>query len=313
MKKTLTILFSGLIFLGLCSCNDKATAPTPTPIPYKYVNSQYIYQAKDILYTDLLPDYVSDIYTAYSETISKLDPNLVIGDKVFLKEELADFKIYDTMEGDISRYNSIFEASFYLNGLNDDKSLKRKFSFSINLDNPQSLKKLFAATFLITDNSLSVDDAISKANEFIIAFSNNHYGNIVESGDYLLYTVTQIPITKVPYSRFYVKHKDNIFLSEEEKQQYTEVDYSIAQNGRLNKDLKIFLKGTVDTDYSSHTLDNSSVYFIIVDENGDKYRILQSQTNIPKIFQVGDTYTFYGIIRENEIGDPAHLTLKSYE
>lgn len=162
-------------------------------------------------------------------------------------------------------------------------------------ERPQVLKDVVTASVMITDSTLSLEDAKVKMEELCgsrpTASSESRYGKVVESGDFKLWFSMD---SDKESESFYVVKKDAMFLWYEEKSAYKELNKSVAEQAKWENGNRYKVTAKVDDFILSNWKDYSSSK--VTGSDGQSYIVAYDYGKHPVQFETGKTYTFYGTI-----------------
>lgn len=162
-------------------------------------------------------------------------------------------------------------------------------------ERPQVLKDVVTASVMITDSTLSLEDAKAKMEELCgsrpTASSESRYGKVVESGDFKLWFSMD---SDKESESFYVVKKDAMFLWYEEKSAYKELNKSVAEQAKWESGNRYKVTAKVDDFILSNWKDYSSSK--VTGSDGQSYIVAYDYGKHPVQFETGKTYTFYGTV-----------------
>lgn len=120
-------------------------------------------------------------------------------------------------------------------------------------------KDVVTASVMITDGSLTLEDAKAKMEELCgsrpTASSESRYGKVVESGDFKLWFSMD---SDKESESFYVVKKDAMFLWYEDKSAYKELNKSVAEQAKWENGNRYKVTAKVDDFILSNWKDYSS-------------------------------------------------------
>lgn len=248
-----------------------------------------------------VPNNVKNVYDAYDTALSELQSNVHLTNSVSTPE---GYNLYVIPMDD-------YKLNFIKT---DNADTQNEWWIEFTLDEPQKLKDVFAASFMVTDPSCDTSSARDKGQALANTFSKTALSDIFDSGNYYIYTLSSYDTILRCYNyNLYIKNKDLFTMPDDVLSQYQTTSYDVAVNGIMNKGYKIAFSGSVKT----LTLDSANNYngenFIVCDTYGNEYNVHTYYGKIPHVFDVGDAYTFYGVVTGDDTVAPADIDLEYYK
>jgi hypothetical protein len=304
MKK-IFILLIVCVLITSCSNNRSVNVtPSPTLTPTLYTErsgNQTKYFMKDIINnTSLIPEYMAVAYQKYVSALKELNSSATIDSMVSIVDNYKSIKL------NINDYIIRFFAD-------TDRPHQKHWTIEFNTDNVSLLKEVFAATFMVTDETMDIETAKNNSQKLSNSFSTVSISDVFDSGDFYVYTVGDYDnIFNKPHYYCYVICKDNVKMSEQERSEYSKLDYDTAKNGIMNNGMKNIVHGRVKTMTLSSSPSYGGQSFIVVDDDKNEYEIHSRYSTIPHKFDIGDTYNFYGIVEGDDTTSPAEMSLTDF-